>query len=101
MLIVHVHIHVKPESVEAFRKATEENARCSVLETGMARFDVVQQLDDPTRFVLLESYRTPDASAQHKETAHYLKWRDTVAPMMAAPRTNVKYANIYPADSNW
>ena len=101
MLVVHVHVYVKPESVEAFRKATEENARCSVLETGMARFDVVQQLDNPTRFVLVEVYRTSDAPAQHKETTHYLKWRDTVAPMMAAPRTSVKYVNIHPTDPNW
>jgi len=95
MLIVHVHVHVKPESVEAFRAATVENARQSVKERGIARFDVVQQQDDPTRFVLVEVYRTADAPAQHKETAHYAKWRDTVVPMMAEPRTSVKYGNVF------
>jgi len=95
MLIVHVHVHVKPESVEAFRAATVENARQSVKEPGIARFDVVQQQDDPTRFVLVEVYRTADAPAKHKETTHYAKWRDTVAPMMAEPRTSVKYVNAY------
>ncbi|HUI06269.1 MAG TPA: putative quinol monooxygenase [Verrucomicrobiae bacterium] len=95
MLIVHVHVHVKPECVEAFRVATVENARQSVKEPGIARFDAVQQQDDPTRFVLVEVYRTADAPAQHKGTAHYAKWRDTVAPMMAEPRTSVKYGNVF------
>ena len=95
MLIVHVHVHVKPESVEAFRAATVENARQSVTEPGIARFDVVQQRDDPTRFVLIEVYRTADAPAQHKEMAHYVKWRDAVAPMMAEPRTSVKFTNVF------
>jgi (4S)-4-hydroxy-5-phosphonooxypentane-2,3-dione isomerase len=94
-LIVHVHVHVKPESVEAFRAATIENARQSVKETVIARFDVVQQQDDPTRFVLIEVYRTVDAPARHKETAHYAKWRDAVAPMMAEPRTSVKFGNVF------
>jgi len=88
MLIVHVHAHVKPECVEAFREATVENARNSVEEPGVARFDVIQQADDPTRFILVEVYRTPEAPTQHKETAHYQKWRDAVAPMMAEPRTS-------------
>ena len=95
MLIVHVHVHVKPECVEAFRQATVENARQSVKEPGIARFDVVQQTDDPTRFVLVEVYRTADAPAKHKETAHYQKWRDTVQPMMAEPRTSVKYGSVF------
>lgn len=101
MLVVHVHVHVKPECVDAFREATIENARHSIQEPGIARFDVIQQADDPTRFVLVECYRTADAPAQHKETAHYLKWRDTVADMMAEPRTSVKYANVFPDDSGW
>jgi len=101
MLIVHVHVHVKPECVEAFKVATIENARRSLLEPGVARFDVVQQQDDPTRFVLVEAYRTPQAPAAHKETAHYAKWRDAVAPMMAEPRTSVKYANVFPDDAGW
>ncbi len=95
MLIVHVHVHVKAECVEAFRAATIENARESVKEPGIARFDVVQQADDPTRFVLVEVYRTADAPAKHKETAHYAKWRDTVAPMMAEPRTSVKFGEVF------
>jgi len=101
MFIVHVHVHVKPEFVEAFKEATLENARNSVKEPGIARFDVVQQLDDPTRFVLVEVYRTPEDPAKHKETAHYRKWRDTVAEMMAEPRTSIKYANVFPDDEGW
>ena len=101
MLIVHVHAHVKPQSVEAFQQATAENARESVREAGIARFDVIQQLDDPARFILVEVYRTPEAPARHKETAHYAKWRDTVAPMMAEPRTSVKFANVYPGEDGW
>ena len=98
MLIVHVNVKVKPEAVEAFREATLENARHSVQEPGIARFDVVQQLVDPTRFVLVEVYRSDDAPALHKETAHYQKWRDTVAPMMAEPRTSMKFSNVFPED---
>ena len=101
MFIVHVLVHVKPESVEAFREATLENARQSVQEPGIARFDVIQQLDDPTRFVLVEVYRTPEDPARHKETAHYETWRDTVADMMAEPRSSVKYANVFPDDQGW
>jgi quinol monooxygenase YgiN len=99
--IVHVHVHGKPEVVEAFREATLENARDSVREPGIARFDVIQQQDDPTRFVLVEVYRTPDDPARHKETAHYQTWRDTVAEMMAEPRSSVKYANVFPDDQGW
>jgi quinol monooxygenase YgiN len=101
MLVVHVHVQVKPESVEAFRAATVANAEASVKEPGIARFDVVQQTDDPTRFVLVEVYRNEQAPAQHKATAHYAKWRDTVAPMMAQPRSSVKFANLFPGDSGW
>jgi (4S)-4-hydroxy-5-phosphonooxypentane-2,3-dione isomerase len=101
MLIVHVHVHVKPEFVEAFRQATTENARHSVKEPGIARFDVIQQSDDPTRFILVEVYRTPDDPARHKETTHYQTWRDTVANMLAEPRTSVKYANVFPGDAGW
>jgi (4S)-4-hydroxy-5-phosphonooxypentane-2,3-dione isomerase len=96
MLIVHVQIHVKPESVDAFRAASIENARNSIAEPGIARFDVLQQADDLTRFVLVEIYRDGNASARHKETAHYAIWRDTVAPMMAEPRTSVKYTGVFP-----
>lgn len=101
MLIVHVHVHVKPEFVDAFRLATVENARNSVLEPGIARFDVIQQADDPTRFVLVEVYRSVEATAQHKEAAHYAAWRDTVAEMMAEPRSSVKYGNVFPEDAGW
>ena len=101
MLIVHVHIRVKPEFIDAFKEATLENARQSVKEPGIARFDVVQQADDPARFVLVEVYRTEEAPARHKETLHYLAWRDTATPMMAEPRTSVKYVNLHPPDEGW
>lgn len=101
MLIVHVHVRVKPGEIDAFREATLENARQSLKEPGIARFDVIQQADDPARFVLVEVYRTSQASADHKATAHYAAWRDQVAPMMAEPRRSVKYANLYPADEGW
>ena len=101
MLIVHVFVHVKPESVEAFKAASLDNARNSIQEPGIARFDVIQQTDDPTRFMLVEVYRTVEATAQHKETAHYARWRDAVAEMMAEPRSSVKYSNLFPSDAGW
>jgi quinol monooxygenase YgiN len=101
MLIVQVHVHVKPECVEAFREAATRNARSSVQEPGIARFDVLQQSDDPTRFVLVEVYRTEDATARHKESAHYQAWRDTVEAMMAEPRRSVRYVNVFPDDGGW
>ena len=101
MVIVHVHVHVKPEKIDAFRDASLANARNSVQEPGVARFDVIQQQDDPTRFVLVEVYRTADDPAKHKETAHYQTWRDTVAEMMAEPRQGVKYTNIFPDEQGW
>ena len=101
MNIVHVHVHVKPEFVEAFKQATIENASNSVKEPGIARFDVIQQMDDPTRFILVEVYKTADAPAAHKETAHYAKWRDTVADMLAEPRQGIKFTNVFPEDANW
>ena len=96
MLIVHVHVHVKPELVEEFSRATIENARASVQEPGIARFDVVQQQDDATQFVLIEIYRDAEAAVAHKQTAHYAAWRDAVAPMMAEPRSSVKYNAVFP-----
>ncbi|MEO5961060.1 MAG: antibiotic biosynthesis monooxygenase [Opitutaceae bacterium] len=101
MLVVHVHVRVKPECVEAFKAVTLANATASLREPGIARFDVMQQADEPTRFVLVEAYRTPAAPAAHKETAHYATWRDAVVPMMAEPRTSAKFANVFPADSEW
>ena len=101
MLIVHVFVHVKSNQVEAFRNATLENAHKSIQEPGIARFDIIQQQDDLTRFVLVEVYRTPDDPARHKETTHYQKWRDTVADMMAEPRTSLKYTNVFPDEHGW
>ena len=101
MLIVHVHVHVKPECVDEFIQASVENASNSLQEHGVARFDVIQQQDDPTRFILVEVYRTPDDPARHKETAHYQTWRDAVADMMAEPRSSVKFDNVFPYDEGW
>ncbi len=99
MLVVHVHVVVKPECVEAFKAATLENARASLREPGIARFDVMQQADDVSRFVLSEVYRSVEATVAHKETGHYQTWRDVVAPMMAEARRSVKYSNLFPADA--
>ncbi len=101
MHIVHVHVHVKPEAVAAFKDVTIENATHSVKEEGVARFDVIQLMDDVTRFVLVEVYRTPEDQQKHRETAHYKKWRDAVADMMVEPRQPTRYVNIFPADSGW
>ena len=101
MLIVHVHIHVKADRVDEFKQATLENASKSVLEPGVARFDFIQQHDDPTRFLLVEVYRTMDDPAKHKETDHYQIWRDTIAEMMVEPRASVKFKNVFPDDGGW
>ena len=101
MLIVHVLVSVKPDAIDAFAAASLDNARHSVQEPGIARFDVIQQADDPTRFVLVEVYRSPEAAAAHKETRHYQVWRDTVADMMAQPRASTKFTNVFPADEGW
>jgi autoinducer 2-degrading protein len=101
MFVVNVHVWVKPEYVEQFKLATGDNARQSVKEPGIARFDVLQHQDDRTRFLLVEVYRTPDASAAHKDTAHYQRWRDAVEPMMAQPRSSEKYTSVFPADEDW
>jgi quinol monooxygenase YgiN len=101
MLVVQVHVHVKPDCVEAFKQASVANAVESLKEPGIARFDVLQQVDDPTRFILVEAYRTPEAPAAHKETAHYAAWRDAVANLMAEPRFSVKFTNLYPPDSSF
>lgn len=101
MFIVHVFVHVKPDRIEEFKKATLENARNSVLEPGIARFDVVQHLEDPARFILVEVYRTPEDPARHKETAHYQTWRDTVENMMAESRTSIKLTNLFPDEKGW
>lgn len=101
MHIVLVTVHVKPGSVDAFREATLDNAQNSLQEPGVVRFDVLQQQDDPNKFVLIEIYKTPDDPARHKETAHYLRWRETVAEMMAEPRQGVVYGNVFPFDEDW
>lgn len=101
MLVVHVHVHVKPECVADFRRATLENAQASLSEPGVARFDVLQDQSDPTRFVLIEAYKTSDAPLAHKETTHYLVWRDAVAQMMAEPRQSQKYESLFPEESRW
>ena len=101
MFIVLVQVHVKADCIDAFREATLANARASWREPGVARFDVLQQADDPTRFVLVEVYRAPEDAARHKETAHYPVWRDAVAGLMAEPRTSMKYANVFPDDTGW
>ena len=101
LIIVHVQAHVQPEAVEAFRAASIENSRESLKEPGIARFDVVQSTEDPTRFVLVEAYRSPEAPAAHKATAHYARWRDAVADLMAEPRTSARYVNVAPEDSGW
>jgi autoinducer 2-degrading protein len=101
MLVIHIQVHVKPEYVEAFKQASLANARESVKEPGIARFDIIQQQDDATRFIFAEAYRTKDAPAAHKETKHYQTWRDTVAPMMTEPRASVKCESVFPGDSEW
>ena len=101
MLVVHVFVHVKPGMAEAFEKATLENARNSVREPGIARFDIIRQQDDPERFVLVEVYRTSEDPGRHKETAHYQQWRDSVTDMMAEPRTSIKYTNVFPDEQGW
>jgi len=101
VIVVHVHVQVKPDSIADFKKATVANASASLKEPGVARFDVIQQADDPAAFVLVEVYRTSQAVAAHKETEHYKTWRDAVADMMAVPRGSVKYTNLFPADDGW
>lgn len=101
MFIVHVFCHVKPEHIDDFKAACVENARNSVQEPGIARFDVIQQQDDPARFVLVEVYRTPDDPAAHKQTAHYATWAETVADWMAAPRSKLVYDNVFPDEQGW
>jgi (4S)-4-hydroxy-5-phosphonooxypentane-2,3-dione isomerase len=102
MLAVHVFIQVKPEYLDAFISATEDTARNSLQEPGIARFDLVQQADDPARFVLVEVYSDEEAPARHKETAHYARWRDAVAPMMAVPRSSQRYETLFPAaEAGW
>lgn len=101
MHIVLVSVHVKSEYVEAFIEASRDNVQNSLLEAGIIRFDFLQQAEDPNRFLLIEVYRTPEDQLSHRETAHYQKWRDTVANWMAEPRVGVKYRNLLPEDDAW
>jgi (4S)-4-hydroxy-5-phosphonooxypentane-2,3-dione isomerase len=101
MFIVHVFVHVVPGLEEPFMHATLENARNSVSEPGIARFDVLQEQGAANKFVLVEVYRTEADAGKHKETAHYLKWRDTVADMMAEPRSSIKFDNLFPDEEGW
>jgi autoinducer 2-degrading protein len=98
MHVACVHVHVKPEHRDAFVQATLENARCTIEEPGNLRFDVLQQVDDPNRFVLYEAYRDEARANAHKQTAHYARWRDAVAPWMAEPRRGVKHLSLFPDD---
>lgn len=101
LLVMEVLIHVKADAIEAFRAATVENAQASVREPGIARFDVLQDRDDPTRFVLIEVYRNAEAPAAHKLSAHYLRWREQVDGLMAETRTSRKFTNVFPLDDGW
>ncbi len=101
MYIVHVFIHVKPESIDAFKAASLDNAINSRREPGVARFDLIQEADDPTRFVLLEVYRTKNDTDLHKQTSHYNRWCKTVEPLLLEPRKRIVYANINPTDEGW
>lgn len=101
MHIVHVFIHVKDDGGEQFKNATIENAQNSLREAGIARFDLIQQADDPTRFMLIEVYRTLQDAIRHKDTPHYKHWQEVVGPLMAEPRTRIIYRNVYPDESGW
>jgi (4S)-4-hydroxy-5-phosphonooxypentane-2,3-dione isomerase len=99
MLVLQVLARVKPEYLEAFKEATITNARASRKEPGVARFDLLQQEDEPLRFQLIEVYRTREAIAAHKETPHYRQWVETVTPMMADARSRSSWTTVYPEDS--
>jgi quinol monooxygenase YgiN len=101
MYIVHVHIRVKPEFIEEFKAISIENARTSLKESGIARFDIIQQVDDPNQFELIEVYRTTADPVKHKETAHYNKWRELAEPLLAEPRSRTLYENIFPTNEDW
>jgi len=101
MLIMHVHVMVKQGFIEAFKTATVENAKMSIKEPGIVRFDIVQSKDDSAKFILIEAYRTSEDPARHKETDHYKKWRDEVEKMMAEPRASFKFSNVFPMENAW
>jgi autoinducer 2-degrading protein len=101
LLVVHVDVQVRPGELGAFHAATDANAAASRREDGVVRFDVLSDRADPEHILLVEVYRDDDAAAAHKETAHYATWRDTVAPMMARPRSSTKLVNVSPGDHAW
>lgn len=101
MNIVHVHVNVKPEFIEEFKQATIENAKKSIQEQGIARFDFIQDTEDPAHFILIEAYKSEDAPGKHKNTVHYQIWRDAVQKMMAEPRKSVRFINLFPSDKDW
>lgn len=101
MHIVLVHIQVKPEKVDEFIQASRDNVENSLREPGILRFDFLQQAEKTHRFTLIEVYRTPEDQLKHRETAHYLRWRDAVAEMMDGPREGIRYNNILPVDADW
>jgi len=101
MLVVIVNIHVRPECVEEFIKVTKINAECSLKEPGITRFDFLQEDNDPTRFILIEAYKTIADPAKHRETVHYKTWKEKVASIMLEPRSKMDYTNLYPPDSDW
>ena len=101
MNIVVVSIHLRADRVDEFRTITLENAQNSLKEPGVRRFDFIQRVDDRTRFLLIEVYRSEAAIAQHKQTPHYNRWREAVEPLLAEPRTRVVYGNIFPDDTGW
>ena len=101
MCVAQGHVHVKKDQVEAFKTASLQNAKHSLHEPGIARFDVLQQQNDPARFVLIEVYYTENDSASHKETGHYQTWREQVKEMMAEPRYTIKFNTVFPPDEHW
>jgi autoinducer 2-degrading protein len=101
MFIVSVDVWVKAGSIEAFIEATQQNAAASLREPGIARFDVLQDQSNPAHFQLLEVYRSQAAPGDHKQTAHYARWRDAVEPMMERPRTSLKFDNVFPSDEGF
>ena len=101
MIIVNVFVSVKPEMTEEFIKATKENAKNSINEPGIIRFDFIRQADSSSDFLLVEAYKNEDAISRHKQTAHYNIWKNTVENMMSAPRKSIKYINVFPDEANW
>lgn len=101
MHIVHVAIRVKAEYIEEFKKATMENSRCSLQEAGVARFDVLQQQEDPASFLLAEAYYTAEDQLRHRETEHFKKWKTVTGVMLAEQYTFIKYNNVCPDDKGW